>query len=164
MKRIIIFITVLILALCSTSFAKDLSIIDLIDEYKMFNGSEVVIQGEVIGNLMERKDGAWFNIMDNSGNIGVWVSKEVAIPIKFLGRHSTVGDIVKVSGVFYADCPMHAGETDIHANEISVIRPGYKRILTYDENKINIIESLVGLLICLYIIKILKKKRSKSLS
>ncbi|MDD5618099.1 MAG: DNA-binding protein [Candidatus Omnitrophica bacterium] len=160
MKKILfIFCFIGILILSHAVFAQSLTVKDLIQDGMSYDGKRIAIDAEVIGHLMKRGDFAWFNINDGTKAIGVWTTFDLTKDIKYLGKHSVVGDTVRVEGVFHLRCPGHGGDTDIHADSITILERGKTRHLTYDSKKINILIFLIVILTCLYIIKILKRMR-----
>ena len=140
-------------------FAQSVKIIDLIDRGDEYDDQEISVEGEAIGHLMRRGEFVWLNIDDRSSSLGIWVNFDLATQIKYLGRHAITGDWIKVEGVFHAHCPIHGGDTDIHADKITIVERGKRNILSHDPQKVNILIFLSSVLLCLYIIKILKKAR-----
>ena len=141
------------------AFAQSIKIIDLVEGGRGYDGKEISVEGEVIGHLMKRGDFVWFNIDDQTASIGIWADFDLAAKIKYLGRHAVRGDRVRIDGKFHSHCPMHGGDTDIHAHRIVIVKRGAPQILTYDNKKVNILIFIAGALLCLYIIKILKRQR-----
>jgi len=113
---------------------------DLLEDWEEYDGKEVILIGEVVGDVMARGDFAWITVNDgfysrevlhetgalvgqNSG-IGVWLPTEEAEKITRLGRYGSLGDLVEVRGVFYADDVQHGGDFDIQASSLTVLEPG----------------------------------------
>jgi hypothetical protein len=88
------------------------------------DGQLVAVEGEVIGEVMERGDHSWVNLGDGSAAVGVWVRAEPARAVVFTGGHASVGDTVRVTGVFTLDCSEHGGEPDLHAQTFEVVAQG----------------------------------------
>jgi hypothetical protein len=122
--------------------AERVSTADLLQRWEEYDGREVVLTGEVVGDVMRRGDSAWITVNDdhysraarleagelrggNSG-IGVWISAKEAGKIGTLGRYGSKGDLVEVRGVFNADCREHGGDFDLHAASLTVIEQGGK--------------------------------------
>jgi hypothetical protein len=106
-----------------------LSTNDLVENSYTWDGKTVSFRGEVLQDLMERKDGIWMNLSDgNNTAMGVFVPKEVAMPaISHLEDYRTIGDTVLVTGIFHRACALHEGETDIHAVSVEIIQTGASR-------------------------------------
>jgi hypothetical protein len=111
----------------------------LIAEHRRFDGQTITFIGEAIGDLMERRDGAWLNVNDdaysrqgtefrlagyNRGQ-GVLLPKEAAAAVTRLGNYNNRGDLVRIVGVFHAACPEHGGTMMIHGQSLEVIEPGF---------------------------------------
>ena len=97
---------------------------ELLKEAEKYNGEEVIYKGEVIGDIMIRKDFTWINVRDETGAIGIFCPKELVNEIKHAGSYRFTGDIVSVRGTFHHSCPEHGGDTDIHAERINIIQKG----------------------------------------
>ncbi|MFH2068376.1 MAG: DNA-binding protein [Candidatus Omnitrophota bacterium] len=100
------------------------SISDLITQSRFYDGRVIVTEGEAIGDLMLRGEYGWVNLNDGNSAIGVYAPSEYLDQIKHLGRYKIVGDRVRVTGTFYDACPVHYGQTGIHASRIEIIRSG----------------------------------------
>lgn len=159
-SKYLIYTYLFLMIFCTLSFSETIDTIkinDLINNDKDFDAKKVIVEGEAIGHLMKRGNFVWFNINDKTNAIGIWANSELVTKIKYLGRHAVTGDRVKVEGIFQSKCPMHGGDTDIHADSIVVVKNGNLNQLSHEPKKVNVLVFLTGLLVCLYIIKILKK-------
>jgi hypothetical protein len=150
MKKVALFLVFIALALFLTLSSPahadgetvEVNSRQLIERSEEFDGREVVLVGEVVGDVMVRGDHAWLTVNDdqyskealreagslrggNSG-IGVWLPASEAEKVKTVGRYRTTGDYVLVEGTFNADCREHGGDMDIHARTLEVILPGRK--------------------------------------
>ena len=105
--------------------AEPVSSTELIQNPKEYDGKEVVYEGEGIGQIMQRRDGAWVNIHDGKSAIGVWMSSELASVIQYMGSYKAKGDILQVRGIFYYSCTQHGGDLDIHATSLRKIKSGW---------------------------------------
>lgn len=150
---------VVLLLLNVPLFAQSAAIDTLIVQGEHYDTKDVVIEGEAIGNLMQRAEFAWLNVNDGQAAIGVWAKKDLFDVVRYIGRYAVQGDMLRIRGTFYKSCPMHGGDTDIHAHALEVIVPGSAQYHPPDPKKKEIIVVLIGILACLYIIKILKKRR-----
>jgi len=109
--------------------AKAESLIDineLIENAKELDGQEVTVQGEAIGESLERGDYSWININDGTNAIGVWLSKKEAAKVSRYGDYKQIGDTVKITGIFYRACKEHGGEADFHNNSLEIVEEGYQ--------------------------------------
>ncbi len=97
---------------------------ELLKEAEKYDGEEVIYKGEVIGDIMIRRDCAWINVRDETGAIGIFCPKELVNEIKYAGSYRFTGDIVSVRGTFHHSCPEHGGDMDIHAERINIIQKG----------------------------------------
>ena len=77
-------------------YAQAVSSSELIRNAQGYDGSEIVYEGEVIGEVMQRRDGAWVNISDGENSIGVWMSSELAAAIEYKGSYKAKGDILMI--------------------------------------------------------------------
>jgi len=102
------------------------SVSALITNPTLFNGRIVQVEGELVGDIIEGRDGFWVNLLDSETAIGVWCPSAEKSKIRFLGRYKVQGDYVRVIGVFHRQCGQHAGDIDIHANSIDVLQQGYE--------------------------------------
>jgi len=119
------------------------SIVDLIENMKKYNGEVVTIEGEAIGDIMVRGDYAWITVNDDAysrksleeggefvgmsnAGIGVWLPKGDTETIGILGGYKNKGARVSVTGVFNRACHEHGGDTDIHAQRIGLVGKGYR--------------------------------------
>ena len=106
-------------------WARRVFINQLVQDLIRLDGKEIEISGEVVGEIMERRNGVWLNMDDGTESIGVWASKEMLPKIDFIGRYGVKGDILSIKGVFNRACCAHGGETDIHAYAIKRLHVGY---------------------------------------
>lgn len=98
----------------------------LIENAKEMDGQEVTVQGEVIGECMDRGDYSWININDGTNAMGVWLSKSEAEKVLNYGNYKYKGDTVKITGVFNRACAEHGGESDLHSNSIEIVEQGHR--------------------------------------
>ena len=110
--------------LSSVCYAQSISSTELIQNAQEYDGKEIVYEGEVVGQIMQRRDGTWVNIHDGENALGVWMSPESAAIIKHKGRYKAKGDILRIVGVFNYACLEHGGDLDIHARSVSKIKSG----------------------------------------
>ena len=149
---------VLVTVPCAAS-ERTIKINDLVERATSLNNKEVVVQGEVIGEALERGEYAWININDKTNAIGIWVKKSDIDQIQCYGDYKHQGDTVKVVGTFHRACSEHGGDVDIHCTEIDIVEAGYVIKEQISVHKIIVATALI--LISLIMISIyLKIKKS----
>ncbi|MEJ5187050.1 MAG: hypothetical protein WHT46_08220 [Candidatus Geothermincolales bacterium] len=126
---------------------------DLVENMEEYDGKTVSVEGEVVGDVMIRGEGAWITVNDDpyaersleeggefagvsNIGIGVWVDPDMAREIRHTGDYREKGDKVRVSGVFHRACRDHGGETDIHALSLQVLKRGYTFDRPFDWGKL----------------------------
>jgi LPXTG-motif cell wall-anchored protein len=97
---------------------------ELIENGLQYHGKTIEYAGEVIGDLMARKNHAWINVNDGNNAIGIWSERAIIPPLEYLGSYANRGDTVLVRGVFHRSCPEHGGDMDIHASAITIVAAG----------------------------------------
>ena len=125
-KALLILIALLLLAIPTVAFAENGGVDsnDLIDRAKDYDGTTVVYEGEVLGDILYRGDFAWLAVSDGNNTIGVYVTAEQAKQVSVVGGYGKQGDTIRVEGVFHRACAEHGGDLDIHANTVAVLRVG----------------------------------------
>jgi hypothetical protein len=113
---------------------------ELVEHPGKWDGQRIAFAGEAVGSGMVRGNHVWVHLNDdayarasveagaplagyNSGQ-AVWVSASLAAGIATFGDYSHQGDLVRVEGVFNAACSQHGGDMDIHADVLTIERPG----------------------------------------
>jgi len=145
--------------------AKIYTLQELIENSKMYDGKTITCEGEVIGDVMVRKEGAWINLNDNGVVMGIFVPKEIfdsEVHIEYSGGYKAEGDILLIYGIFNRACPEHNEEMDIHATKVSEVKQGYSFNLKINRNQVIItIIAIFLLFILMYIYyqPMLKQKR-----
>ena len=123
--------TILPAQLTDTSFLYDIPIEDLVDADFQYDGQLVQVRGEVIGDKIWadlNHDAVWVSLISikegQDHTISVLMSPEDAEKIDIFGRYGATGTILQVKGVYHLVDKEHDGESDIVAQEVSVISPG----------------------------------------
>jgi len=119
----ILLITILFVSNCRA--LETIKINDLIENAAAMDNREVTVQGEAIGEALERGEYAWINISDMTNAIGVWVKRSDIRPIEFYGDYKNRGDTVQITGVFHKACTEHGGDVDIHCSRIEIVETGH---------------------------------------
>lgn len=147
---------------CPLAGAEEVSSQALINHSLEYDGKPVSYTGELIGAVLKRSGHVWLNIMDGENAIGVWAPCSLAKPIKFAGSYAARGDVIRVEGVFHRSCVEHGGALDIHALELTIIAPGAVVAHPIERYKIIVFLVLLGVLICLLIVRLLLRNFRKN--
>lgn len=141
-----------------------MNINDLIENAKELDGREVTVQGEAIGERMDRGDYSWININDETNSIGIWLNKSHATKILNYGNYKYKGDIVKITGILYRSCREHGGEADLHADSIEIVEEGepIEEQISSTKIIIAVILTLFALLFLIYFFRQIKHKNNYS--
>lgn len=134
---------------------------DLIEKAKEYDGQEVTIQGEAIGESMKRGDYTWVNINDGTNAIGIWIESAKAEQIEFYGDYKHIGDTIKVTGTFYRACTEHGGEADVHSSSIEIVKIGndVKEQISFEKIIYAVILALIAALSMLVLNKKIQNRR-----
>jgi len=118
----------------------------------LYEGKEVTVKGEVIGDIMKDGESFWINVEDDGFFIGIVIDSFQKEKIRYLGRYRIQGDIIKVSGTYHLHCPLHSGERDIHAEQLEIIENGYEIPEVIQSKKIigSIVLGIITIFILLY--------------
>jgi hypothetical protein len=154
----IIFLASCLLPLASLCFAQPISSTELITNPKEYDGKEIVYEGEVIGEVMPRRQGVWVNVNDGDNSLGVWMSPQQARVIDYKGSYKTKGDILRIKGIFHYACPEHGGDLDIHANSVQNIKSGWQIQERMIPAKRSLLIILIVILCLILILRILINK------
>ncbi|MFC1768012.1 hypothetical protein ACFLZ2_05685 [Candidatus Margulisiibacteriota bacterium] len=148
MKKFILLIMIMI-ALSNFSFGATIGELFRLKDHS----KETVVQGEAIGDVMIRGEGAWINIKDKTGAIGIWAPKAQAEKITVTGNYKHIGDRIETEGTFNKQCLTHGGDTDIHAVNIKIVEKGYERDIAVKPHEISWAIITLILLIVLYLLR-----------
>jgi hypothetical protein len=132
LKNLIVATTLVIVVLaapCVAAAAEDpLTPGAIIEAGDALDGERVEMQGEAIGDkLRADAEHRWVNVLGGGSAIGVYMTDEMAAEIGRLGLYTTFGDTLQITGVVNHACTQHAGEFDIHAEEVSLVERGGDR-------------------------------------
>ncbi|MFB0921484.1 MAG: hypothetical protein QMB62_11500 [Oscillospiraceae bacterium] len=108
----------------------------LIDDTESYDNQTVTIEGEAIGEVLERGDYSWVNVNDGTNAIGVWMKTAEAKNIQYFGGYKHIGDTVRITGVFSKDCTEHGGDVDIHCASITIVKAGSTNTEKISDTKI----------------------------
>jgi aspartyl/asparaginyl-tRNA synthetase len=91
------------------------------------DGKYVILEGEVISEPLERKDGVWINLTDGSSSIGVFFRDKSQIAnILYWGQHHFKGDFVRITGKVYLADKETNGELDVQGEKLRIMQSGYR--------------------------------------
>lgn len=124
---ILCFLIILWASVPVSASGNPVSINDMLNNMSAYDGREITVTGEAIGECLARRNGCWINISDGSNAIGIWMAKEDAGRIGVYGDYKHTGDTITVTGVFYSACHEHGGEPDIHCNRLTIENAGTER-------------------------------------
>lgn len=122
--------------------AEVVSIKSLTENPAQYDKQKITVHGEVIGDIMRRGEYTWLNILEDGASLGVWVLSALAEKIKFCGSYAVSGDQVIVNGQFFAKCPVHAADLDLHADTFIVEFSGRNRDYPLNAKKLELIFAL----------------------
>ena len=136
-------------------YAEPISSSELFQNPQWYDEKEIVYEGEVVGEVMQRKEGAWVNVYDGENSIGVWMSKELAQTIEHQGSYKEKGDILQIQGVFNYTCQQHGGDLDIHAISLRKLKSGWvkqEKIIVAKRNLLVVLSIMLCLILILRIL------------
>ena len=128
---------------------------ELLENAEQYDGKTVIYKGEVIGDIMIRNEFAWINVRDEFGAIGAFCPKELVSGIKHQGSYKFKGDVLSLQGIFNRTCPQHGGDTDIHAEKITIIEEGEEIFHSLEPQKVKasiILAAIVFVLAILHLV------------
>ncbi len=139
----------LVICLIASPVSADtaIAINDLISNGTTYDGTQVTVQGEALGEAMQRGDYSWVNISDGTNAIGIWMKTEDARRITYYGDYKKIGDTIEVTGTFYLNCAQHGGDVDIHCTAMRIVSQGHLSSETISGTKIAI-AAILFLLVC----------------
>ncbi len=122
-----------------SSFLYDTSIVDLSTADSYYDLQTVQVVGEVVGdNLRADVNGEyrWICLQalnsDSNATLMAYMTEEQAAKIESYGKYGTTGTHLQVHGVFHLVCSEHEGETDLHAESVSVVDQGSRHADSFD--------------------------------
>lgn len=147
-----------------TAAAKDdvIAINTLVENTSTYDGQVVTVEGEAIGEVLERGEYSWVNISDGTNAIGIWIKTSDADSLEYFGDYKHIGDNIRVTGVFSRDCTEHGGDVDIHCSSFENMKSGHSVNDTVSSTKIIVAAILASaaLLIAYIYRKTVKKRKS----
>lgn len=130
------------LASLTPALAEEDALSRILENPEKYDGRTVEIKGEAVGIYIRSGKGYFIQLnqdpyversISEGGpargqniSIAVYLNDELFRKIRHFGDYDTKGDVICVKGVFRVSCPLHRGETDIHAEELVVLKRGYR--------------------------------------
>lgn len=142
----------------SSVWASPIVINDLINKSKEFDGKEVTIEAEVIGDMMQRGEYTWLNVTDGSAAMGIYIETVKVESIQITGSYKQKGDIVKITGTFHRAYDDQGGDMAIEAKNLEVIEQGKLIEEHIPDGKIKLLGGVVCLMGAILAAKKLKGK------
>ncbi|MBN2097907.1 MAG: DNA-binding protein [Candidatus Omnitrophica bacterium] len=137
----------------------EITLDELLKNYQQYDGKIITFKGEAIGDIILRGKFCWVNVSDPAGGvIGVFGPRELAEEITCLGGYRFSGDIISVRGVFSHACGEHGGDTDIHAEKITVLEKGKALSHLVEPWKIRLSIYLPGIVLVLALIHLIIRR------
>lgn len=131
MKKLTRCLSLLVALFVLLGFVKSitpLTVRELLENAKTLDKTEVIFQGEVIGQKLVEGSHVWVNVLDKEGNaIGVYMTLDQSQNITHYGNNKISGDILLLKGIFFKACLLHGGDTDIHLTSFEVVSLGKQR-------------------------------------
>jgi hypothetical protein len=85
----------------------------------------------------------------------------LASRIALFGDYTRHGDVVEVTGIFHAACPLHGGDMDIHADSLRIMRGGYEVAWPIDRSRLIAAGVMVALTAFLFLVRAILRRRGK---
>lgn len=160
MKKISLFLFLIIFFWISRANAF-ISVTDLIEKAKENDLKEVAVKGEVIGDIFYKSDFVWINVSDGINAIGVWMPEKLIEGLSHPGDYNYKGDFIQITGRFNRACPEHMGETDIHLEDLYVLKRGERVLHPVDNKKLKTTLVIFLLTVILLGIELFLRKKVK---
>lgn len=122
-----------------SSFIYDTSIAALSEADSYMDNQTVQVVGEVVGDnirsgLSNRH--RWITLTDesDSATVATYMTAEQASKIDSYGSYNTKGTTLQVRGTYHLVCADHDGISDLHAETVTVVKPGAHHEDEFDVN------------------------------
>jgi len=157
-KTISFMLIVFALVFSATPAIAAVSSTQLIENSHAHDGKTITYTGEAIGDVMKRGEYGWINIHDGDNAIGVWAPVDELNKIGITGDYGHTGDKVLVEGTYNRACLEHDGETDIHAERLSIVEAGSVTEHSLSLSRVFAAAALAPLALALFFIERYRKK------
>ena len=134
---------------------------DIASAHTSLDGSDVVFQGEAIGEALRAGRGeSWVNVLDGGIAIGVVVQDEELDRIDTFGDYRRTGTRLTVFGTLNLVCDEHGGDLDVHADRIVIMKEGAERNEQFDRGLFAVASALCFVGIALAYLYSYQKRQS----
>jgi len=117
---------------------------------RLFDGRDVVFVGEVVGDVLRRRGGAWVQVNDDayaldlgpfgahrerrgsSAGLAVWLPDGFHESLGPPGRAGRRGDVLRVEGVLRRSDPADGGGLTVRATAVEVLAPAARATVPFD--------------------------------
>lgn len=125
---VVLFTPVPLAAALDSAQPIEMTTADIAAAHISLDGSEVVFQGEAIGEALRAGRGeSWVNVLDGGIAIGVVVTDEQLERIDTFGDYRHFGTELTVFGTLNLVCNEHGGDLDVHADRLVIVEEGSQR-------------------------------------
>lgn len=101
------------------------SFLSLLRDGKRYDGMEIEVEGEAVGDVMPRGPFTWVNLRSPEDvALGIVLSPAQARLIRRTGDYTGAGDRIRAVGIFHRFAGRYGGETCLVAREVTVVRRG----------------------------------------
>lgn len=116
-----------------SSFIYDTSIFTLVGADAYYDNQTVQVVGEVVGDAVNANlsgSHKWLTLFEKdektgaTATIATYVSSDVAERIDTFGAYGKTGTTLQVRGTFHLVCQEHEGISDLHAENVAVMKKG----------------------------------------
>lgn len=151
-----------------SSFIYDTPIVDLSQADSYYDGQTVRVTGEVVGDRITAgaaEGYCWITVTDPAYDINntveVYMTTEQASRIDAYGRYGQIGTIISVQGTFNLVCAEHQGESDVHADTVTVSQRGRAMPDKYDPEALmpGVLAIVIGLMMMLVVWRLQERRR-----
>lgn len=152
----------LTLATPTPALAEATTIANLMRAGQYLDGREVIIRGEVVGDILSAgREHKWLLLQDDGVTISVLIANDEASKITHLGRYGQIGTQIEVTGIFHTDCGEHDGLTDLHASRVIVLEEGSEFESPFSMQKLQAGAVLIFVGLVLFILHWRLKERTR---
>lgn len=151
-----------------SSFIYDTPIVDLSQADSYYDGQTVRVTGEVVGDRITAgaaEGYCWITVTDPAFDVNntveVYMTTEQASRIDAYGRYGQIGTIISVQGTFNLVCAEHQGESDVHADTVTVSQRGRAMPDEYDPADLmpGALAIVIGLMMMLVVWRLQERRR-----